>query len=198
MGKPTTPAVGRELTKRWPRGLAATRSETYPQKKSITAVRIVLSFVGRFRSVSKLFGVLAMIVALAGQVAIGAVVPRDDGAHASGAEFDWAPVDWAPVEWAPVDWAPVDWAQVDEATFICHAGLPTDPTRPAPAHHHIDCPICAFCQAQNHHGVILTPAPAAPLAPSALPMRARGIPPARAPPPAPLTAAYPRGPPDLA
>jgi len=178
MGKSTTPAVGRELTKCWPRGLAATRSETYPQKKSITAVRIVLSFVGRFRSVSKLLGVLAMIVALAGQVAIGAVVPRDDGARASGVEFDWA--------------------QVDEAAFICHAGLPTDPTKPAPAHHHIECPICAFCQAQNHHGVILTPAPAAPLAPSALPMRARVIPPARAPPPAPLTAAYPRGPPDLA
>jgi hypothetical protein len=90
-------------------------------------------------------------------------------------------------------------AGAERVAVICHAPDPGDPAVPAaPAPRHgLDCLLCPLCQTLAPAAAVLASATALP-APRLV---ALGIatppPPARAPPPAPLAAAYPRGPPVL-
>jgi hypothetical protein len=117
-------------------------------------------------------GLLAALLALAGQVAFGAVVPRDDTLRAA-------------------------FAELAAASFICHTDA-ADQKSPAPHHRAPDGALCLFCQAVAQAGILLAPVPLPFRLPTLQPVHDALPPPSRAPPSRALVAAYPRGPPPLA
>lgn len=127
----------------------------------------------RFNSASQVIGLAVAVIALAVQLALGAVVPRPELAQART-------------------------AALDVAVILCHPDIPADTPRDTPFHHSTDCAICPLCQALEHSEIVLTFAPKLP-PPTSLPTgRQRNkITPARAPPLALPSAASPRGPPIL-
>jgi hypothetical protein len=119
-------------------------------------------------------GLLLAILALVGQLALGAMVmPADAAAVAQSV------------------------AELDAASILC-VGTPPPVHAPPHRHHAIDCALCPLCAAMATHGVILSAAPSLPAPPAAIAARAALPPPARAPPAQPRRAALPRGPPILA
>lgn len=114
------------------------------------------------------FGLLFTLLALAAQLASGAVVPRIEAATA-----------------------------LAYASTICHVDGTSDQTLPAP-HHPADCPICPLCTSFSSpafslaaHPVLPAPREVAVVAASVVP------PPATAPPTLVALAARPRGPPTI-
>jgi hypothetical protein len=114
-------------------------------------------------------GLLLAVVALAMQLAAGSLVPRASISDS-----------------------------VDQliASAICHADSDIPTPNNAPAQHHApDCAVCPICQAMAQAPMLLS-APMAVLLAPVLRMAASFIlPPARAPPGRPATAASARGPP---
>jgi hypothetical protein len=76
------------------------------------------------------------------------------------------------------------------AVSICHGDSGTPAGHHAPA-----CTVCPICQAIAHAGVLLASPAFGFVAPAMVAMRAFALPPARAPPGRPTTAASARGPP---
>jgi hypothetical protein len=79
---------------------------------------------------------------------------------------------------------------------ICHAGDATPPAQQKPAHPTHDCALCVFCLSHAMPAALLSPAPALPERQSVATGRLAAAYP-RAPPPRPVAAAQPRGPPSL-
>ncbi|HTR18291.1 MAG TPA: DUF2946 family protein [Acetobacteraceae bacterium] len=122
------------------------------------------------------FAWLVVVLALLGQMAIGALVPSADPAPARHGEMA---------------------ALMD----ICHAGMADMAGAPHhhDHHHHTpDCALCPLCVALTLPAALPAPGPELP-APPVLPRRgmAAALPPARGPPAHTALAAYPRGPPVL-
>jgi hypothetical protein len=117
------------------------------------------------------FGLFLTLLALAAQLAFGAVVPRPE----VGLVFD-------------------------ELGVICHASAPSDGTpQPAQHHHTPDCVLCPLCASLATPGIVLPGAPPRPPLPRVAVYQRPGLPPrATAPPVATVLSAQPRGPPILA
>jgi hypothetical protein len=128
----------------------------------------------RFRLCTRLPGLLLAMLALAGQIAFGGLVP-------------------------PVDAAESPLAGLDSLGVICHAASEGNPGEsPAPHRHSPDCAICPLCVAMTAPAAaLLSPGPMLPAPPTDTVTAESPRPPARAPPSAPPRAAQPRGPPVL-
>jgi len=112
-------------------------------------------------------GLLLALLALAMQLAFGAVVPRIEIA-----------------------------STLAGATAICHADETSDQAPPAP-HHPADCPICPLCVSLSGPAFALTAHPALPTPRVVMVAPAVVLPPATAPPSTVVLAARPRGPPTI-
>jgi hypothetical protein len=127
----------------------------------------------RFRRKMRLFGLLAAIVALAGQVALGGVVP-------------------------PVSAQQAQLAALSAASIICHAsnnsGNDNGKTLPQPVS---DWVLCPLDHALAQVGMLLSPSPVILATPVMPALRIALMPPARAPPSHIFSTVYPRGPPTL-
>jgi hypothetical protein len=122
---------------------------------------------------TRLFGLVAAIVALAGQVALGAVVQRVTSPQA-------------------------ELAALAAVSIICHAshnsGSDDGKSLPPPVS---DWALCPLDHALAHGWTLLTPSLIRLAPPTMLAARTTFTPPARAPPFRFLTSVYPRGPPAL-
>jgi len=116
------------------------------------------------------------MLALAGQLLLGAIVPR--GASAQDLEAI---------------------RLAEGAVPICHGiPQPSDDAPAPPAHHGDDCALCPLCVALTAPAILSAP-PAPPLPRIVLARHAAPLPPARAPPTLDVLAThYPTGPPRLA
>ena len=124
----------------------------------------------RFGQVPKLFGLAMTMMALMGQLALGAMSPPDASLQAKA-------------------------SALEAALVLCQTFVPGETPQQSPIHH-IDCPLCPLCQAIGHPVVALVPRPPVFDAPQTLVRtRAIGANTARAPPPSLLTPASSRGPP---
>jgi hypothetical protein len=119
------------------------------------------------------FGLPLVLLALAVQIAVGAIVLRPQM---------------------------MELAQLSQTSPICHAGgAPADqsPAAPHRAPHGMFCPLCAAVAMSGH--VLSGAQPPLPAPPRTIALGREGMPPpATAPPVAPPAAAQPRGPPLLA
>jgi hypothetical protein len=131
------------------------------------------SLTRRFKQSEKFLGLLLAVMALMGQLAVGAAVPLQDEAAERLNTFE-------------------------AALILCHSGTGSTPSQQAPLHHHFDCALCPLCQVLAHYSVVLTSAPFLPEPPAGMTLRTRGVAAARAPPAPAVASAYPRGPPSLA
>jgi hypothetical protein len=120
-------------------------------------------------------GLLLASIALAGQLALGAIVPTDGPMQGT-------------------------LSGLESLGVICHSPGPGDPDQPStPDHRTPDCAICPLCVALAAPAmVVLVPAPVLPAPTIVLAARSSGPVQARAPPSEPLRTARPRGPPILA
>jgi len=114
-------------------------------------------------------GLWLAILALAGQMALGAVVP---GAMGQQPDDGLTPF----------------------TVTICHAGAPRDGSTPA-QHDRSDCTLCPLCFAASHAGAVLLPASPHIGNRPALLIDGNAAAPASAPPSRPVAIPYPTGPP---
>jgi hypothetical protein len=129
-------------------------------------------FCGRFRQTVRRLGLLAALVALAGQVAFGAIIPAEIVPR-------------------------MQLAALLAGAVICHAHAPSDPSDRKSSPHQSDCALCCLCHALARVGALLAPPLVALAPPAMLAVRRAFLPPARAPPPPTFSTTYPRGPPAL-
>jgi hypothetical protein len=128
---------------------------------------------GRFAGGGGWFGLIAAVIALAGQIALGAVVLRSP----AGAS---------------------DAARLDAVAVLCHVGGTTSGESKTLPHHPSGVPVSALAQAVAQAAGLLGPASAslrAPIIPARFILRPLSP---RAPPAGARLAAQPRGPPTLA
>jgi hypothetical protein len=127
----------------------------------------------RFRRSTRLSGLLAAVVALVSQLALGAVT-------------------------APAETLPTQLAALDAAIVLCQPGHPPrGPDAPAHPHRAPDCALCPLGTALALQAVVLTPAPTLPAPVGGRILRTGALPPVRAPPGRAIETAYPRGPPHV-
>lgn len=127
----------------------------------------------RFEIRARLVGLTAAVVALAGQIAIGAVVPQ-------------------------VAATPSQLAALAAVSFICHAhGNAGDDQKPMPGHHAPELTLFPLSEDLTQFGALLSPPLVFLAPPGAQAVRVSFVPPARAPPSCFFGSAYARGPPFL-
>ncbi len=128
----------------------------------------------RFRRPSRPCGLLAVLVALVGQLALGAVVLPDESPRSQ-------------------------LAALDAASIFCQAGSDTGGNdKPPIPHHAADYALCPLSVSLAQSMAIPVPDVLLPVPSQSLAMRSGALPQARAPPSRIVIAAYPRGPPSLA
>jgi len=122
----------------------------------------------------RLLGHLGMILAVLGQLLLGAASGRVAAVEA-------------------------ETAAVIEASAICHGDGASGGQKDAPHRHHhtSDCAICPLCQTLAIPGAIIAEPPSVPAASTVARDHENARPPARAPPSAYAARPYPRGPPLL-
>ncbi len=130
-------------------------------------------FAPRFRRPTRLSGLFAVVVALVGQLAFGAVI-------------------------VPAATIPTQLAALDAASVLCQPGHPPHgPDAPAHPRRAPDCALCPLDAALGLQALVLTPAPVLPAPGGGVILRTGARPPVRAPPGRVVEAAYPRGPPSI-
>ena len=128
----------------------------------------------RFRHPSRVCGLLAVLVALVSQLALGAVVLPDESPQSQ-------------------------LATLDAASIFCQTGSNTGGSdRPPIPHHAADYALCPLSVSLAQPVAVLVPDVLLPAPSQSLAMRPGALPQARAPPSRVVAAAYPRGPPGLA
>jgi len=120
----------------------------------------------------RLLGVLIAAIALAGQIALGALVPQGTTPETQLAELA-------------------------TTSFICHSEDKPDSRDGKPHHHAPDCALCPLCQAIAQSGALIHPSAISLLVPLIAPVSNAVPPPSRATPLFGLATVYPRGPPPL-
>ncbi|MFL5333382.1 MAG: hypothetical protein ACJ8H8_09420 [Geminicoccaceae bacterium] len=149
------------------------RPELQRRTDVIASAIMVSGVASRFRHPSRLFGLLAVLVALVSQLALGSMVIPDE--QPSQTQL----------------------GALDAASSFCQSGHPPGGSGKPIPHHAADYALCALSVALALPSVILASDPHLPGPGNALPLRLKQPQQARAPPRHGFAAAYPRGPPDL-